>query len=438
LFNKNKINAILQSSLLLPIILILAFALRLAVIAIPITQTMDFDWYVGRGAEIAHGRGYNLKGLLTAYWPVGWPAVLAGLFTVTGESVLAAQLLNAALGTLCCWLTAIFGFRVSNSRVVGNLAALLIAVYPNQVAYVPLISTEIFYESLVLVSILMLMSSRNSNFFSLLTGALFGLETLTKTQSLILPIFLLSWMWMVQPNRKTLLRFVKRGILVYIGLVCVVAPWTYRNWTVFHEFVPVSTNGGWTLATGNNPEANGGYNPDTALVQDLRSDFDATREVIRDRIFNDRAIAWIQQNPGRFIALVPQKLFKMWAGDGEAEWSYQRGHANYDSYALLYRAVRLINQIFYFALFCGALPICYLLLRNRVSDVTRWAHTGIALLVYLSLLTIVFSGQSRFHFVLMPFLAVYAAWSWTLWSRSAKPVTSARQDLLSDAVQNYP
>ena len=105
---------------------------------------MDSDWYVGRGAEIANGRGYNLKGVLTAYWPVGWPAVLAGLFSITGVSTFAAQLLNAAMGTLCCLLTAVFGERVSHSRAVGNLAAFLIAVYPNQIAYVPLISTEIF------------------------------------------------------------------------------------------------------------------------------------------------------------------------------------------------------------------------------------------------------------------------------------------------------
>lgn len=413
---RNSVTSVLGHRMFLPTVLISALLLRLAIILVPVTPTMDFEWYMARAIEIVKGQGYSIRSVRTAYWPVGWPGALAGLFSITGVSIAAVQIVNALLGTLCCWLTALLGQRLTGSRAVGGLAALLIAVYPNQIGYVPLLATEIFYQALLLLLVLMLATARRPPAMWLLTGALFGVAALTKTQSSVLPAILLGWMWLVRSDRATFRDFLLRGSLIYLGLVCTVAPWTYRNWTVFHEFVPVSTNGGWTLLTGNNPEADGGYLGETSLAHDIGKDFEPTREVERDRIFQQRAVAWIKQNPARLLVLLPKKLFKMWMGDGEAEWGYQRGFAQYDRYAMVFRSVRIVNQMFYVALMLAALPACWWLLRGRAGPVTRWAHTGIALFAYLSVLTLVFSGQSRFHFNLMPFMAIYAAWTFKLCS----------------------
>jgi len=37
----------------------------------------------------------------------------------------------------------------------------------------------------------------------------------------------------------------------------------------------------------------------------------------------------------------------------------------------------------------------------------------------------VFSGQSRFHFPLMPWVAMYAAWAITQWGLGSEPSTRA-------------
>lgn len=426
--DRNRVAVVLGHRMFLPTVLIFALLLRLAIILVPVAPTMDFEWYMARAIEIVKGQGYSIRSVRTAYWPVGWPGVLAGLFSITGVSIAAAQIVNALLGTLCCWLTALLGQRLTGSRAVGGLAALLIAIYPNQIGYVPLLATEIFYQALLLMLVLMLVTARRPPVMWLLTGALFGVATLTKTQTFVLPAILLGWMWLVRPDRATFRDFLLRGSLIYLGLVCTVAPWSYRNWTVFHEFVPVSTNGGWTLLTGNNPEADGGYLGETSLARDIGKDFEPTREVERDRIFNQRAVTWIKQNPVRLLALLPKKLFKMWAGDGEAEWGYQRGFVQYDRYIITFRSVRVINQIFYVMIMLAAFPACWWLLRGRTGLVTRWAHTGIALFTYLSILTLVFSGQSRFHFNLMPFMAIYAAWTPMLWSTRHKQAINAASD----------
>ena len=397
---------ILDQSWSLPAILVIAAVPRIAVLALPLRQTSDFGWYFDRAAGIAHGDGYGVNGVLTAFWPVGWPAALAALFTVTGTSAFAGGVANLVLAILCCWLTAIAGERLTGERTIGRVAALLIAIYPNQIAYVPLLSSEIFYQALLLAGILLLARERISLASGLLAGLVFGVATLTKAQSLVLPGFLLLWVWVAHPSSVALRRSLALGCAVYVALVLVVAPWTYRNWAVFHSFIPVSTNGGWTLLTGNNPQADGGYTPDTELASGL----DGQPEVIRDQAARQRGLDWIKANPTKLLTLLPKKVFRLWSGDGEAAWFYERGYAGYTEYSILFRVIRGVNQLYYMLLLITAVPPMLLLLTRRMRG-DAWLHSGVALFAFFTFISVVFSGQSRFHFSLMPFIAIYSGWT---------------------------
>jgi 4-amino-4-deoxy-L-arabinose transferase-like glycosyltransferase len=380
-------------------------ALRTGVLFVrPLEQSSDFQWYYGRAMEIASGAGYAQNGVLTAFWPVGWPGFLAVLFTVTGPFVLAGQVANLILSALVFALTLSLGAALFRNPLVGRAAVLILTVYPNQIGYVPLLSTEIFYEFLLLLSISLLMRERLLP--ALAAGVGFGVATLTKTQSLLLPVFVLAGVWVAAPSRQALGRLASLICAVYVALFVVVAPWTYRNYLVFNAFIPVSTNGGWTLLSGNNPEANGDYTPDTVLALGLGQD--PTRQVQVDRLARERAIGWIRENPLDFLALAPKKMLRLWAPDGEAEWFYQRGFAGYDNHWWLFRAVRGLNQVYYFVILLMALPTIWRLYATRAGT-SSWATVGIVLCVYYSLISLIFSGQSRFHFSLMPFIAIYAA-----------------------------
>lgn len=399
----------LDSPRFLPAALVLALVLRVAVLLVPLEQSSDFEWYFMRAAGIARGEGYHQGGVLTAFWPVGWPGALGLLFSVTGVSALAGQLANLVMGVLACGLAASLAARLFGSRAAGNLAALMMAVYPNQIGYVPLLSTEIFYETLLLLSVLLLMRERLAS--DLACGVLLGIGTLTKTQTLLLPGFLLVVL-IVLEGWKTLPRRARSLCAIYVALLLVVAPWTYRNWVVFDAFVPVSTNGGFTLMTGNNPEARGDYTPETVLA--VGFSHDPTQQIAMDRMARERAVAWIKDNPGRFIMLMPLKVFRLWAPDGEAEWFYQRGSAIYDANYVVFRIVRGANQVFYLGILALALPSMWLLWRRRAA-LSPWAWTGVVFCLYFTLISMVFSGQSRFHFSLMPFVIGYASWTLARW-----------------------
>ncbi len=400
----------------------LDLALRVAVLVlVPVKQTSDFAWYFERAVGIAAGEGFAERGTLTAFWPVGWPGLLGGLFAVFGPHQLAAQILNLALSALNLLLIHALAREMFDDRRIARLAVVVIALLPNQIAYVPLLSTEIFYEFLLLAGVYCLL--RQTALFAAAAGLVFGVATLTKAQSPLLPLILIGAIWLYDRSRPGIPKLARNAVLACAVMAAVVAPWTIRNHQVFGAFIPVSTNGGFTLLTGNNPSAAGDYTPDDPLVAGLAGHPEQQVEI--DRIARARAIAWISAHPGGFVRLMPLKFFRLWAPDGEAEWFYQAGYDRYDRNAVLFRSVRGLNQLLYVLLVLLALPALALLWPRARASVPQ---LGWVLIAYFTAISLVFSGQSRFHFALMPWIAMYAAWTVVhLWSRfRARPAPGSR------------
>jgi hypothetical protein len=188
----------------------------------------------------------------------------------------------------------------------------------------------------------------------------------------------------------------------------VILPWTARNYFVMGGFVPISTNGGLTLLGGNNPTANGDDTENDPLLKSVPHD--VAHQVAADRLARSLAIHWVEDHPAAFALLVPKKVWHLWARDGESEWAYQYGYSAYDKYWMIFRAVRVLNQAYYFGLmllFALSLWIC---VRERQWPGAKFA-TGYVLVVFTTAISVIFSGQSRFRFPVMPFVAMYAAWS---------------------------
>jgi 4-amino-4-deoxy-L-arabinose transferase-like glycosyltransferase len=395
---------------------------RIAVLFVsPLGQSHDPLWYYERASGIASGAGYAEGGVPTAFFPVGWPGLLAGVFMITGPSVLAGQIVNLFFSVLVFGLTIMLGTRIFGDRLIGRMAVLLLTPYPNQIAFVPFLATEVFYSALLLLCVWSLAQERLS--LALFSGLLFGLATLTKAQSWFLPGFILLGVFLAAPSWPAAVRYAKLGAAIYVAMTLVVAPWTYRNYLVFDAFVPVSTNGGWTLLTGNNPEADGGYSPDIekrtkAMNKDIN--FDPADQVAMDRLASERAQDWIKENPVRFLLLLPKKLFRLWVMDSVAEPAYKDGLPRYQDYALLFLAIRLLNQAYYFLLLLLALPPVWLLLRRR-AEIPPWGTAGISICLYFTAISLIFSGQSRFHYALMPFIVMYSGWTLVHGTASLRP-----------------
>jgi hypothetical protein len=379
---------------------------RLPLLLLDVTPASDFEWYFARAIGIAQGAGYAQSGVLTAFWPVGWPGFLGGVLLLFGPHVIVGQCTNLALSMIVVCLTTAIGERLFHDKRVGRLAALIIVLLPNQIGYVPLLSAEIFFEFLLLLGFFLAL--RQSTAGLLIAGCVFGVAALTKSQAILLPMVIaLPLLDLRAGFFPGLARAARTAALISIPMIIVVLPWTIRNHQVFHAWIPVSTNGGITLLTGNNPSARGGFTSGDPLVTDLS--VRPEDQVQADRIARERAVRWIAQNPAGFLKLIPLKVWGLWIGDGEAEWMYQRGYPGYDSHVLAFRAVRVLNQVCYWAVLLLALASLRPMLR-RSQSLSPWCFTGWALFGYFTAISVVFSGQSRFHFALMPFVALYAAW----------------------------
>src|SRR5262249_16684334 len=158
----------------------------------------------------------------------------------------------------------------------------------------------------------------------------------------------------------------------------------------------------------NNPSAWGDYTEHDALVEQVPND--VAGQVANDRLARSLAIRWIHDNPGAFALLVPKKVWRLWTPDGEAEWAYQAGFKNYDQFWMIFRVIRGFNQIYYSCLMLlFLLSLAYLTRRTRMPE--AYEITGYILVAYFTAISVIFSGQSRFHSSLMPWIAMYAAWT---------------------------
>jgi uncharacterized membrane protein len=115
----------------------------------------DFADYHELAASIAAGDGYAVHGVPTAFRPVGWPALLGLLYTLTGAMPFAGQILTLLMSMGILWLGYLLGKRLSGREEVGRMVLLLLALHPNGIAYAQLLSAEVPFLLLMLGGVLL-------------------------------------------------------------------------------------------------------------------------------------------------------------------------------------------------------------------------------------------------------------------------------------------
>lgn len=400
--------------------LIVAAGLRLLLLwAVPVEQASDAQWYMDRAREMLATGRYAENGVSTAFWPVGYPAFLAGVMAIFGPTALVGQLANAALGVAAVWLVHRWCLLQFGHPRVAGVAALALAVYPNHLGYAVGLYTEPLYTALLLALLVVARSPWGLWRWGL-AGLLAGAATLVKSQTLLLAPVLLALLALPAWRLAAAWRLLPALCLALAGMALVVAPWTWRNVVVMGAAVPVSTNGGISLLIANNDSMRWGqakdYDDTDPVFREVA--FSVADQVAADQRARALAREWITTHPDRFVSLMPWKLWRLWAYDGEAEWWFQHGYAGYAESRWIFRTVRGLNQVYYLGLLAlGALGLWAALRRPGCRQPHDW--TLPCLLLFFSALCAVFSGQARYHYPVMPLVVAYAAWWWVVARRGA-------------------
>lgn len=263
---------------------------------------------------------------LTYYPPAqtGWYALWFKLF---GVSPLVAQCSHLPLHALVSLLT--YGLARSTVPRHARIAGLAVAWYPGFVGYV--LATPYYhylYTAGVVATAWAWVSAVKCPRNAVVAGLASGFGALAKATQLIAPAqAVLFWLLAPSADGKStarLARIWKLVLLFVCGMAIVIAPWTFRNWKIFGELVPVCTSGGLVLYSANNEESNGLYSgvPDAASIDSPHAMLAHSRESA------DRAKRFIRENPGRFLSLAWNKILHTWGGEATfAELINNRGQS---------------------------------------------------------------------------------------------------------------
>jgi len=240
-----------------------------------------------------------------------YPYLLAGVYSLTGESMAAVRMLQALFGavlTVCLLLT---GIRVGGVGA-GAIAGLTAAVYPLLIYF----DGQIMKESLGLLLIglalwLLLRAADSPGRWSrqIVAGASFALAVMTRGNLLLFAPAAALWLLWRHWRNGGLWSAVLRVAVFTAAVILTIAPVTIRNVIVGDDLVLLTSQGGANFFIGNNPYADGASGRPPVLRKHPRferSDFEyeAERAVGRqlkpseiNAYWMAEAKRWLRENP---------------------------------------------------------------------------------------------------------------------------------------------
>jgi 4-amino-4-deoxy-L-arabinose transferase-like glycosyltransferase len=223
------------------------------VLKFPVTDTGDAPFHIELAWNwLKNGiYGFAVHGQLT---PVdmrvpGYPAFLASVFAVAGQSPRAAMLAQVVVDLATCFVVALIAARLapeSSRRRVALAGLWLAALCPFTANYTAVVLTETLVIFLTALAILVLLQTdvggasvaRTTAFLAnpwLLAGIVVGFGTLVRPETpLVLfaaGLVLLAKWW----RPADWMKLVRAGLLMALGLLIPLVPWAARNWYTLHD-----------------------------------------------------------------------------------------------------------------------------------------------------------------------------------------------------------
>ena len=322
------ILARLRDKPLLVLILLVAILIRMSVALYLGDQVTvlpgihDQVSYDALARSLLAGRGYSFiekwypftpANTPTAHWSFIYPPYLAAVYAIVGYHPLIARLVQGAVGgMLISLLLYLIGRRVAD-ETTGLVGAGLAAVYGYFIYYSAALMTEAFFIVCVLFVLYLGLELKERPTLRgwLLLGLALGIGGLLRQTMLLFVPFLLLWLfWELRTKGIRWWYFV----LPIIVIILLIAPWTIRNYLVFHQFLPLNSNAGYALFASNNPNLGTDWNNDEVVVP-VPTELAGQNEAELDRALSKRGISFILNDPERYLWLTLDKTleyFKFW------------------------------------------------------------------------------------------------------------------------------
>ncbi len=191
----------------------------------------------------------------------GYPILMAVVNRIVDDAALPSTMrwLHCAMGALTAGLYFLFARRAFLSLVVALLSGLLCALHPFWI-----IDTATLADGTLatfLLALLLYLGVRSSQTGGPLTSLLYGLSlaALALVRAALLPFAIVGLAWFLWRSRLLVHGWLW-GLLAFLGFIIGLGSWSFRNWQLFGEVVPIVDSTYYHLWLGNNPQATGGPN----------------------------------------------------------------------------------------------------------------------------------------------------------------------------------
>jgi 4-amino-4-deoxy-L-arabinose transferase-like glycosyltransferase len=282
------------------------------------------------------GKGFTHPYLGITYYSYAPPLYVwlcAAIYFMGGTvaTVLVAQMVASALHVV---IVAVLAEELFHRPMAGLAAGLLMAVHPGLIVYAsgklhPLTFDALFFT--VVFWQFWRLRDHPSIGRAVLTGITVGVGAHSRATTVVfLPIGLAWLLWTSARERWGL--FTGRWLIAAVCAGVILVPWAVRNSLIHHQFVWSVSVDNDVFWRGNNPNATGhsyvvGHQIvlDTLTPDERRDLYLQPNEMAQSRWFHDRAMAFIQANPGTFVALTAKKFFYFWWFSAQTGVEYAGG-----------------------------------------------------------------------------------------------------------------
>jgi len=372
----------------------------------------QFGWEMGRVARaLVTGYGYSDPFVghtgPTAWVPPLYPLLIAAVFKVTGVYTALSAWIILTINSVFSAATAFFIYEIAArcyNRKVAVWSAWLWVLYPAAMQYavhwIWEMSLTAFVFTWTLALALRMRGIGESHTDEahpttsqwLLFGLLWGLIALSNsTLLLFLPV---CGIWILL-GAHPLTPSLKNAALAALLLLAILAPWTIRNFRVFHTFIPMRDNLGAELETGSGPGSNGfpliatlplvARDPQTMLYKSLG-------EIRYVQLQSAKARAYIAAHPAHYALISIKRFYFFWVSV-----PHPNEHFAFNEF------FRELNYCF--LSITGLLGLA-LSLKNRIpaAGLFAWAFALLPLTYYL------ITANARFRSPLEPLIAIFSVY----------------------------
>ncbi len=380
-------------------LLLAAFLVRIAAV-IPAHLDgfgADEKEFVYLAHQLADGKGFvDSNGEHSVRAPL-FPALLALFIPVAGSSLVIPFLLVAFLGMVNVYAGYRLAWDVWKDSRTAAAAAALIAFFPALVLHGALLMSETLFIALFLYALLLArrLQTNDRMVTHLAFGAVSAFAVLTR--AVFFGVFPLLVFALFLKRRKTHLP--SSRLLVAIAVWCVLLlPWTARNYSIHHAWVPVSTFGGRSLLIGFNPFAHGTTKLDPGFQDWLDAQlkergfppYDSLSEQQLSSAEQTVALHYVAAHPWHAALLSLEKTYVFWI--------YPLSHRSQQH--LLQASLMGFDLLLGLALIGGILVA-----RKRgVSVFPLWL-----VLLFFTLMHAILHAEARYRLPLVPLLCIIAA-----------------------------